>query len=58
MPNARRSAALVVLICRSYGSDQLPSGPEALDELFNAFPSWFLRVTSAKISQPTTARRW
>ena len=29
---------------RSYGSDPLPSGAEALDEPFNAFPSWFLRI--------------
>jgi hypothetical protein len=30
---------------RSYGNDPLPSPAEALDEPFNAFPSWFLRVT-------------
>jgi hypothetical protein len=30
---------------RSYGSDPLPTGEEALDEPFRAFPSWFLRVT-------------
>ena len=29
---------------RSYGTDPLPSGGEALDEPFSAFPSWFLRV--------------
>ena len=29
---------------RSYGNDPLPTGAEALDEPFNAFPSWFLRV--------------
>ena len=29
---------------RSYGSDPLPSGAEALDEPFAAFPSWFLRI--------------
>ena len=29
---------------RSYGNDPLPSGAEALDEPFSAFPSWFLRV--------------
>jgi hypothetical protein len=29
---------------RSYGNDPLPSGDEALDEPFNAFPSWFLRI--------------
>lgn len=30
---------------RSYGSDPLPSGTEALDQAFAAFPSWFLRIT-------------
>jgi len=30
---------------RSYGDDPLPSGHEALDEPFRAFPSWFMRVT-------------
>ena len=29
---------------RSYGNDPLPSGIEARDEPFNAFPSWFLRI--------------
>jgi hypothetical protein len=29
---------------RSYGNDPLPSGNEALDEPFSAFPSWFLRI--------------
>jgi hypothetical protein len=29
---------------RSYGNDPLPTGAQALDEPFNAFPSWFLRV--------------
>jgi len=29
---------------RSYGSDPLPSGAEALDEPFSAFPSWYLRI--------------
>jgi hypothetical protein len=28
----------------SYGTDPLPTGPEALDEPFSAFPSWFLRI--------------
>jgi hypothetical protein len=28
----------------SYGTDPLPSGAEALDEPFSAFPSWFLRI--------------
>lgn len=30
---------------RSYGTDPLPSGAEALDEPFSAFPSWLLRAT-------------
>ena len=30
---------------RSYGDDPLPTGAEALDEPFRAFPSWFMRVT-------------
>ena len=30
---------------RSYGSDPLPTGAEALDEPFAAFPSWLMRVT-------------
>jgi len=30
---------------RSYGNHPLSSGAEALDEPFNAFPSWYLRVT-------------
>ena len=29
---------------RSYGNDPLPTGVEALDEPFSAFPSWFLRI--------------
>jgi hypothetical protein len=29
---------------RSYGNDPLPSGAEAMDEPFRAFPSWFLRI--------------
>jgi len=29
---------------RSYGSDPLPSGEQALDESLRAFPSWFLRI--------------
>jgi hypothetical protein len=29
---------------RSYGIDPLPTGVEALDEPFRAFPSWFLRI--------------
>ena len=30
---------------RSYGDDKLPTGVEALDEPFRAFPSWFMRIT-------------
>ena len=30
---------------RSYGDDKLPTGAEALDEPFAAFPSWFMRIT-------------
>ena len=30
---------------RSYGAEPLPTGREALDEPFSAFPSWFLRIT-------------
>jgi hypothetical protein len=30
---------------RSYGDQPLPTGAEALDEPFAAFPSWFLRIT-------------
>ena len=30
---------------RSYGDAPLPSGREALDQPFAAFPSWFMRIT-------------
>jgi hypothetical protein len=30
---------------RSHGDEPLPTGREALDEPFSAFPSWFLRIT-------------
>ena len=30
---------------RSYGNDPLPTGAEAMDEPFAAFPSWLLRIT-------------
>ena len=30
---------------RSYGSETLPTGAEALDQPFRAFPSWFMRIT-------------
>ncbi len=29
---------------RSDGTEPLPSGAEAMDERFSAFPSWFLRI--------------
>jgi hypothetical protein len=36
---------------RSYGSDPLPTGTEALDEPFRAVPSWFMRVTCDRCGQ-------
>ena len=30
---------------RRHGTGPLPSGAEAIAEPFNAFPSWFLRIT-------------
>ena len=36
---------------RSYGNDVLPSGAEALDEPFAAFPAWFIRVTCERCGQ-------
>ena len=36
---------------RSDGDDPLPTGAEALDEPFAAFPSWFLRVTCERCEQ-------
>ena len=30
---------------RSYGAEPLPTGREALEEPFRAFPSWFMRIT-------------
>jgi hypothetical protein len=36
---------------RSYGDDTLPTGREALDEPFRAFPSWFMRVTCDRCGQ-------
>jgi hypothetical protein len=29
---------------RGYGTEPLPTGPEALEEPMAAFPSWFLRI--------------
>jgi hypothetical protein len=36
---------------RSYGDDPLPTGTEALDEPFRAFPSWFMRITCERCGQ-------
>jgi hypothetical protein len=33
---------------RSYGDDKLPTGADALDEPFSAFPSWFMRITCVR----------
>ena len=43
---ADQPGAVVVAIrhWRSYGNHPLPTGVEALDEPFSAFPSWFLRI--------------
>ena len=30
---------------RSYGNDPLPTGAEAMDQPFAAFPSWLMRIT-------------
>jgi hypothetical protein len=35
----------------NYGNDPLPTGAEALDEPFAAFPSWFIRVTCERCGQ-------
>ena len=36
---------------RRHGAGPLPTGAEALDEPFAAFPSWFLRITCARCGQ-------
>jgi hypothetical protein len=36
---------------RSYGTEPLPTGREALDEPFRAFPSWFMRITCDRCGQ-------
>jgi hypothetical protein len=36
---------------RSYSTEPLPTGQEALDEPLNAFPSWFLRVECDRCGQ-------
>jgi hypothetical protein len=33
------------------GNDPLPSGADALEEPFNAFPSWFLRIECERCGQ-------
>lgn len=48
---------------RSYGDSKLPTGAEALDEPFSAFPSWFLRITcdrcgKVQIVNEAHARAW
>jgi hypothetical protein len=39
---------------RSDGDDPLPSGREALDEPFAAFPSWFMRITCDRCGKDRT----
>jgi hypothetical protein len=36
---------------RSNGNDLLPTGPEALEGSFDAFPSWFLRIECDRCSK-------
>ena len=36
---------------RSYGTEPLPTGREALEEPFRAFPSWFMRITCDRCGQ-------
>jgi hypothetical protein len=43
---------------RSCGNDPLPTGPEALDEPFNAFPSWFLRIECDRCGKLREAVDW
>ena len=42
---------------RRHGTEPLPTGAEALDEPFNAFPSWFLRITCARCGQERTVNQ-
>ena len=42
---------------RSYGIDPLPTGVEALDEPFRAFPSWFLRIECDRCGKVEHAQR-
>jgi hypothetical protein len=39
---------------RSYGDAPLPSGQEALDEPFAAFPSWYMRITCDRCGKDRT----
>jgi hypothetical protein len=49
---------------RSYGDEKLPTGAEALDEPFSAFPSWFMRITCDRcgkdrmLNETHTAQRY
>jgi hypothetical protein len=38
---------------RSYGDAPLPTGREALDQPFRAFPSWFMRITCDRCGKVT-----
>jgi hypothetical protein len=38
----------------SYGDDTLPTGAEALDEPFAAFPSWFMPITCDRCGKDRT----
>ena len=41
---------------RSYGDAPLPTGAEALDQPFAAFPSWYLRIVCARCGRSCCAR--
>ena len=38
---------------RSYGTEPLPTPAEALNEMFSAFPSWFLRIECDRCGKVT-----
>jgi hypothetical protein len=38
---------------RSYGTEPLPTGAEAIDQPFAAFPGWFMRVTCDRCGKVT-----
>ena len=42
---------------RSYGDQKLPTGAEALEEPFSAFPSWFLRITCDRCGKVQIVKR-